>query len=101
MTTSDYFSDIHSDGSVELIQKWHPGGAQGNTDQVFLDGECYLFAVRLSDDSWDIHSVVAKCDPEQPGCSFDTTQGDYWSDWTWAEVEWFLPCCDLDLPYVK
>lgn len=92
-------TDIHDDGSVELFQRWQPGGAQGNKEQVFLDGDQYLFAVRLAGDTWDFHAVIAKCDPEL-GCDFDTTTGDSWSDWSWSDVEWFIPCRDLDLPYI-
>lgn len=77
--------------------EWQPGGAQGNADQVFIDGEQYLFAIALADETWDIHTVVAKCDPEL-GCDFDTPQGDHWYDWSWSEVEWFAPCRELQLP---
>lgn len=91
-------TDIHADGSVELFQRWRPGGAQGNADQNFVDGDQYLFAVRLAGDSWEFHAVIAKCCPEL-GCDFATVQGDPW-DWSWSEVEWFVPCADLDLPYI-
>ena len=94
-------TDIHADGSVELIQRWLPGGAQGNTDQEFIDGDQYLFAVRLAGDSWEFHVVVAKCDHwDHEGCEFETPNGEAWCDWSWSEVEWFVPCSDLDLPYV-
>lgn len=92
-------NDIHSDGSVELIQRWLPGGAQGNKYQLFEDGEQYLFAVRLSGDTWEFHSVVANSDLEL-GCDFRTPGGDSWCDWTWSDVEWFIPCRKLDLPFI-
>ena len=91
--------DIHADGTVELLQRWRPGGAQGNVDQRFTDGDQYIFAVRLAGDTWEFHSVVAKCD--DVGCEFDTTSGDAWTAWSWTDVEWFVPCVDLDLPYIE
>ena len=87
-----------SDGSVELTQKWLPGGAQGHWQHELLDGEQYLLAIRLAGDVWEFHAVIAKCDPEL-GCSFDTTNGEPWDDWSWGDVEWFVPCVDLELPY--
>jgi len=89
--------------SVELSHCWRPGGAQGNKEQLFLDGDQYLFAVRLvgdTGDTWDFHTVIARCDSDL-GCHFETTSGDSWSEWSWSDVEWFIPCRDLDLPYIS
>lgn len=83
--------------SVELIQTWHPGGGRGNLSQSFVDGDHYLFAVRLSGGNWDIQTVIAKCDSEN--ClEFDTPTGDVWDAWSWLDVEWFCPCDDIHLP---
>ena len=58
-------TDIHTDGSVELCNRFKPGGSQGKTHPCFKDGEQYLFAVRLA-------------------CySFITPQGGAWLDWSW------------------
>ena len=92
--------DIHADGSVELCQRWRPGGAQGNEDQIFLDGDEYIFAVRLSTDSWELHSVSASVIPEE-GVEFLTVDsGDAWIAWDWSDVEWFIPADEFDLPYL-
>lgn len=58
-------SDVLDDGSVELVQRWMPGGSQGNMSQQFVSGDRYLMAVRLADETWDIQGgnwpvVIAK-----------------------------------------
>lgn len=92
--------DIHEDGSVELCQRWRPGGAQGNTEQVFINGDSYVFAIRLASESWEFHTVSANCDPEI-GCTFDDENGDPWNEWYWSDVEWFVSCNEFDLPYIS
>lgn len=90
--------DIHSDGSVELIQRWYPGGAQGNHDQDFVDGAKYLFAVRSeSIGEWTFHHVVARGNDEL-GFEFDSVDDSLWWKWDWDDVDWFVPCHDLDFP---
>jgi len=96
---TDSTAGIRSDGSIELCQRWQPGGARGNEHQEFIDGDQYVFAVRLSDDTWDIHSVVARVDPET-GAAFDNADGDTWGAWDWLDVEWFVPASEFDLPFV-
>lgn len=103
--SSNCSSDIHSDGTVELMQRWQPGGAQGNAEQLFEDGEAYLFAVRIAESSrhparWEIWTVIARGDSESP-ITFDTADGEPWDAWDWDSVEWFIPCSDIDLPYVE
>jgi hypothetical protein len=90
---------VLSDGTVECFQRWQPGGAQGNLDQVFFDGDQYIFAVRMAGDFWEFHVVIARCDSEIP-VSFDDPQGDCWGDWDWTDVEWFIPANSIDLPYL-
>lgn len=91
--------DIHSDGSVELQQRWQPGGAQGNSDQVFVDGDQYLFAIRLATDHWEYHIVIANCDSESR-LYWETPAGDAWGAFDWTDVEWFVSCNDFDLPFI-
>lgn len=88
---------IHEDGSVELLQRWYPGGARGNESQLFEDGEQYLFAIRLASDLWDFVTVTAQFDGEH-GCNFLDHDGSQLFDWDWSEVEWFAKCEDFDLP---
>jgi len=54
--------------------------------------------VRLSDDTWDIHSVVARVDSET-GAAFDNADGDTWGAWGWLDVEWFVPASEFELPF--
>lgn len=77
-------NDIHQNGTVELHQHWRPGGAQGAEEPVDNSTSQYLFAVRLADEDW--HYQITTCG--------------YWHGWLWKEVEWYVPCSELDLPYV-
>lgn len=79
----------HAEGHAMSVN-WKPGGARGNIHQLFADGEQYLFAVQLSSGAWDFAVVDAHCDPETG--TFFTANGEVWGDWTWADVEWFVPC---------
>ena len=98
---------IHSDGTVETLNRWQPGGARGNKDQLFCDGDHLLFAVRCCHSPqvkerytspererewWDIRAVTVHCDSETP-LTFD---GDF--GWSWEDVEWFLHVSEIDLP---
>lgn len=89
---------IMTDGTVELMQRWRPGGAQGAAPDHWTDGEQYVFAIRLSTDHWDFHVVTVACDPEL-GTDFRTNDGESWDVWDWDSVEWFVPCSELDLPF--
>lgn len=82
---------ILADGSVELFQRWQPGGAQGIDHQKFVVGEQYLFAIALSNGRWEIHAVVANSDP-----GFELPIG-----FSWSKVEWFIPCSEFDFPKVE
>lgn len=96
---------VFNDGSVELCQRWQPGGAQGNNPTLY-DGDQFIFAVRVICDRyekrrefWEFHAVTARGDSETP-LYFLLPNGDTWDDWEWGDVEWFLPVKDIDLPYM-
>lgn len=92
---------ILSDGSVETINRWTPAGAQGNFPEL-TDGDQYILAIRIHDrrgaDRWQFHTVTARCDSET-AVSFDLPGGEPFDEFNWSEVDWFLPCEDIDLPF--
>jgi hypothetical protein len=88
----------HSVGILE----WYPGGTQGNTRQLFEDGEQYLLAVQtFKKDSletyYQFYVVWANVDPEL-GASFVQPDGEGWDEYSWFEVDWFAPLKKVDLP---
>lgn len=79
--------DIHSDGTVELITRWRPGGAQGAPTDGLIDGESYLVVYRDSKG----RSLPARW------TSTFIANHPVW----WKQVEWWLPCSEIDLPVVE
>ena len=80
---------------------WRPGGAQGNYPK-FADGERLLFAVRGAafrnePAYWIFYPVSVVCCSETPA-SFIDCQGDESGSWGWADVAWYLPVREIDLP---
>lgn len=90
---------------------WQPGGAQGNTDFLFVDGNQYLMAVRVchSEDKkmrlplnqrerqwWDFAVVTARVDEDYFALE---CEGEPWG-WDWDSVEWFVEMSQVALPYV-
>lgn len=96
MTPQSFDDTIHSDGTVETILKWRPGGARGNVNQILINDEDYLMAVPLANDRWDVSVVRFVCDGDDGPTSFEC-QDMPW-EWDWLDVEWFLPVRELDLP---
>jgi hypothetical protein len=91
--------DIHSDGTVLTEMKWRPGGARGNTAQLFDVGGEYLFAVATTGcrgEGWDVQCVEIKDAGDDDHCVFVTEGGRY--EWDWADVEWYVPVDEMDLP---
>lgn len=66
----------------------------------FEDGSKFLIALQVSKkqavSEWEFAIVETRCDGE--GMELFTVNGDYYSDWTWPDVEYFkllegqMPC---------
>ena len=102
------------DGPIALSAlRWLPGGALGNIEQRFTDGEQYLFAVRVHSkypdgretEGWEFAVVTARCDDQvgdgaEASCRFEV-EGECWDAWDWGSVQWFVPCKEVALPYIS
>lgn len=87
---------IHADGSVELMQRWRPGGAKNADVSALSEDATYLMAILTADDEWEFVTAGVLFTPH--GMELLGPTGRPVDDWNWNDVEWFVPCDDVDLP---
>ena len=83
--------------STATIQSWQPGGFQGKSIDVLIDGQTYIFATTLDEQGFREFIAVSVGFDD---CHFFThdLDGEFIDNLTWEDVEWFVSVNDFELP---